>query len=176
MKSKIFAFIIPVSILWACGSSSNSNTELTIPESGYEFQLIQRKHIDLPSKERIVSFSIGDITRGHTTVTIEDGYRMVTQANLYPGSSTNFIINGKEYKAECVRLFNHKIGDDYGVFKVKKFIDHTANTKIQINDFIIKIRNSNVKFIRNGKEYTSAEAASHLKMKYEKMENDIYSL
>lgn len=173
-------FYIILLLLFSCQIKTNSvKNQLTLSKNGFEFQLFQRKSIKIPSKSDNVICAIDDITGGQTMLTISSNNHKVLHKSIEQNQIIDFSLYSQKYSIQCIKLVNILIGEDFGIFiiknssvKSKKSTDETE----KIKRLLFIIEKSNITFIRNGVEYDSNEAASHLRSKWEQSNGQITTL
>lgn len=183
-KSTLLLFSILLAILSSCSyigdDKKNVTNELKIPLNGFEFQLFQRTKIEIPSESGNVFCQIDDITNGQTYLRIYTKMEVLFEKSIREGETSLFQYKGK-YKIECSDLMNKLVGEDYGDFKISN-ISKTINSTLKIDEskqietLLFIIENSSIIFIRNGTEYSSKEAADHLRSKWEQSGRQIKTL
>jgi len=148
---------------------------IQIPDGGYSFKIHQRKQAELPSSEGGVYLNIGDITKGQVQVSIIGNQKVLLEKSISNGDINSFELDGIAYKLICTDLDNKLLGEDSMDFTIineggSPEID-ADKVKTDINYLLDQMSESNIIFIRNGKEHSGEEAASHLRMKLEKSNN-----
>jgi len=168
----LFIHFIACLLLIRCTPSSDVNDGPDIPGDGISFTLSQRT---TTTPVENLTVSIGDITRGKTFVSITFGGAVVLENFISEGEKIPFFASRKPFVLECRELDNQLIGDDTGTFLLKRGgTGSGANSEEQkIEALLQKIAASDVIFIRNGDEYPAAEAAEHLRSKYESAKDKI---
>lgn len=175
---KIFYILLPLIISCQVKTNSTKN-HLVLPKNGFEFQLFQRKSIKIPSKSDNIICGIDDITGGQTILTIRNNNHIILHKTIEKNQVIDFSLFSQKYYIQCLKLVNILIGEDFGFFIIKnenvkhpQSIDETDKIKTLL--FIIE--KSDVTFIRNGIEYDSKEASSHLRSKWEQSNRQITTL
>lgn len=156
---------------------------LKISPDGFEFQLYQRRSIELPSRQGGVLCNIDDITRGQVQLTITENNATVLACSIREGESVPFSFHGASYRVSCEEMVNKLIGDDYAFFRITRGQKAPVNSSAgsgdeskRIESFIQTIEASDVQFIRNGQHYSGREAAAHLRKKWEHQKEAITTL
>lgn len=168
-------YIVILTLFFSCGvdpsNNSNESELLTIPESGYDFQLYQRKEIKLSTNlghELVIG--IDDITNRQTILDVSLEDQVLYHKSVSEGDQITFSVGKENYILLCTDQVNFLIGEDEAFFSLRnsKYLDSpdVKNDQQKIEDFILSIESSNVTFIRNGIEHTSIEAADHLRSKW----------
>jgi hypothetical protein len=155
---------------------ANLPTELTVK---------QRTTTDVPGSGGGVRLTIDDITGGQVMTSLADkeGAVIFAPTSLEPGESAAFTLGDQTYTLTLDALENELVGDDSATFviadapadeeaadaeaakelataaeleneRIRQLIDHVAHLEGAV-------------FIRNGEEHTPAEAAEHLRQKWE---------
>ena len=170
---KNFLLLLPIFIA-ACTSTEKNDTPV-IPASGLPFTLAQRTSVTPVEHLKI---SIGDITHGRTNLRITFKEVLVVQQSVSEGTLIPFTLSGKEYMLICINLHNVLIGEDTGEFILRNNSYEPpstprANEEQKIEALLKTIETADIVFIRNGEEYTAAEAAAHLRKKYDSAKDRI---
>lgn len=147
--------------------------------------VVQRGSEPIPNLDDTVSIHIGDITKGRVLVEVvtSEGGILMPQAPMSTGSVRSFEYQGNGFALHLVELHNYLAGDDYAEFKIGRVtegdVSPSANdaglTEAAKIERLIKTVAAleGAVFIRNGKEYTPAEAAEHMRNKWEWKAKDI---
>lgn len=160
-------------------ASSEIKNKLQISKDGFKFQLMQRDQIEIPSDSNNVFCSIDDITGGQTHLLIRAGNEILIDSYIYEGDILKFAFNNEKYSIECRDLINNLIGEDYGNFKIVQLSNKSNAEKdesAQIEELLKKIETSRIIFIRNGTEYSSKEAAEHLRSKWRESKGKVKTM
>jgi hypothetical protein len=174
--------LLILSLIVGCNGNNNSieiKNKLQISEDGFKFQLYQRKQIEIPSDSGYVFCSIDDITGGQTHLEIRAGNEILIESYMYEGDILKFNYNGGKFSIECRDLINSLLGEDYGNFKIVQLSKKSKVEKdesAQIEQLLTKIETSGIIFIRNGTEYSSGEAAEHLRSKWDESEGKVKTI
>lgn len=141
-----------------------SPRKLTLPATGAAFTLVQRRSIEVPGTDGYLRVAIGDITDAQTLLTVAgaDGRSFVASQSVRTGAAIEFDLGEERYVLVVKRLRNLLIGDDYADFALVPAARFRAD---RVEDLLQKIAASAVTFVREGKDYTGAEAAEHLRQK-----------
>ena len=143
------------------------------PTTPAHVTIVQRGEQQLPGTNGAITARIGDITGGQVLLTIEDsaGQFLVNTVSMREGAAQSFTVGKGTFEIQLVELKNFLTSDDFAVFairqsgtalsepeKIKRLIDAIANAQ-------------GLTFIRNGSPHDPADAAAHLRRKYEAAKN-----
>lgn len=147
--------------------------------------IVQRRSELIPGMDGQLSIHIDDITRGKVLVKVvtADGDTLLPQGSMSLGAVRLFEFENDEYAIHLVELHNYLSGDDYGTFTVGVVAqdDTTPNadkvglTETQkIEHLIAAVEGlGDATFIRNGKSYSPADAADHMRSKWRWKKDEI---
>lgn len=143
---------------------------MLIPEKGFYFKLYQRDQIEIPSSKGSVVCFIDDITKGQTLITIRYEDEILMSKSIHQNEEIVFDFGKKQYQIACKQLENLLIGNDYGCFIIQSIPNITdVNSEIgKIEELLARIESADLIFIRNGKEYSSRDAAQHIRTKWKR--------
>jgi hypothetical protein len=145
----------------------------------------QRTTTGVPGSGGALNITIDDVTRGQVMLSLADkeGSPVLGPTSLSTGQSAEFKLGGRPYLATLEKLDNELVGDDAATFVISAPADSTdkqpevsaANAgsgedaeRVKIGRLIEHIGSlEGAVFIRNGTEHTPAEAAEHLRRKWE---------
>jgi hypothetical protein len=188
-------FIAAVLLVLGCPSKPESPAppQQPVPQAPkfaglpIEMTVKQRTTTSVPGSGGAVSLSVDDITSGQVMASLagKDGSVLLAPTSLVEGQSAQFKLGDKSYFLLLEALDNELVGDDSATFvfsdslpaeeplphepvgeddratdknleheKVKRLIEHVGALEGAV-------------FIRNGQEHTPAEAAEHLRRKWE---------
>lgn len=122
----------------------------------------------IPGFNGKLSLSIGDITRGSVTATVEakDGSAMAGPAPLRRGASVQFTSANATYLLKLVTLKDTLAGDDFATFSVSEISPEYLAEQEKIKQLIAAVEGlQDAVFIRNDAEYKAKDAADHLRRK-----------
>jgi len=140
-----------------------------------ELTISQRSTADVPGSRERLRLTIGDITRNQVIVSLADGAEVVLASlSMSPGDSAEFEFDAAKYRLTLQRLTNHLTRQDWATFtvgaadsvglteeqKIERLIEHVAGMQDAV-------------FIRNGTEHPAAEAAQHLRRKWQARADEI---
>ncbi|MDZ4759429.1 MAG: DUF5329 family protein [Bacteroidota bacterium] len=152
---------------------------LKIPPRGIDITLVQRHSIDIVGYGSNLHVKIDEITAKQTIITLQDS-QIILQQSIHEGDTFAFEFGGVGYIIECKKLINHLLDEDNGIFTITR---DSLNKKVavlsekeKIEKLLYTIAHSNFIFIRNGDEHKSADAASHLRSKWDYAKNDIHTV
>jgi uncharacterized protein DUF5329 len=173
-------FCVCLSIFFlSVGCGSEPQREATTPElveGPVRVKIIQRTTEPIPGTDDRVLIHIGDITGGQVSVRIDsaDGSILKPPGSMTAQQADVIEIDGQGYSVRIVELQNFPVGNDYAVFEIKKVDDAVFSEPEKIQALISAVEGLNdAVFIRNGKEYTPAEAAKHMRDKWRWKEDEI---
>ncbi len=132
-------------------------------------QIVQRNDRVIPGSDSQVVIHIDDITGGQveTTLKTHDNVLLIAPVSVRLNDSFPFAYRGQKYLLTLVKLKNYLVGQDYAVFSISKHKEGQRSTEHnKIDKLIQAIAMSKVRFIRNDREYSALEGASHLKRKW----------
>jgi len=140
--------------------------------------MFQRTEKVIPSNREEVILKLGDITQGQVLYRLFIDEETILKGSFSAGDTVKFQYNKQWYTIECQRLLNKAIGNDIGFFKITndQYLEGEINLleeQEKIESLIFIVEQSEITFIRNGDEHTSKEAADHLRMKLEKLGEEI---
>lgn len=179
MKTILPLYLFSLLLLSCSQDQPKAKNKLNISNEGFEFVLFQRKEIELPSDSGNVFCYIDDITGGQTQLKIRAGEKVILDDYFTDGKKVEFNFNDGKYFIECKELINKLLGEDYGRFKVlnrSMKVKNSVNETAQIEKLLDKIESSQIIFIRNGTEYSSQEAADHLRSKWMEAKDEVKTL
>lgn len=111
---------------------------------------------------------VGEIRSGQVNVTIEDinGRRLLDNVSMRQGDRAVFALPSMSVDLRLTRLHNQLVGDDYAVFELAASA-WVLLEEVKIVRLIATLADAppELQFIRNGKAYRGADAATHLKRK-----------
>ncbi len=144
-----------------------------------DISIIQRRSIDIAGFRMNMHLKIDDITAGQTILCIEDS-NIILQQSVHEGDAHNFKFDGVPYTIKCKKLINHFLDEDNAIFTIIKDSSTKESTTLteeeKIEKLLYIIAHTNLIFIRNGDEHKPAEAASHLRSKWDYAKNDIHTV
>ncbi len=132
----------------------------------------QRSQTSIPGSDLVLS--IDDITRGQvqaSVLAIKDV--LVQPAYLKPGEKREFDYQERKYELTLVELKNALVGEDFATFRLSEAAAPVAPAAVKILSEMEKVDRliatveslEGATFLRNGGEYTPAQAARHLRDK-----------
>lgn len=153
-----------------------SEAAIKLSDAGLEFEIDQRSTSPIPGSDEEVLITIGDITRGRVEASLawSDGEPILGPRFYKEGDRVDFTLKDFSFQLSFIDLNNQIIGTDTLVLRLSQIAREPAQTsqpltedgKIQRLIEIIE-HQAGLIFIRNGKEYKGAEAATHLQKKWE---------
>jgi hypothetical protein len=173
---KFGTLFILILLLIGCSSEEKSVNQLLLPKTGFEFQLVQRTQIAIPSIDGNVICSINDITGGQTQIVIKENDHILLAESIMEMEPINFNFNDFSYTITCKLMVNKLIGDDFANFELVENIHPKKAVKDETKEIEVllkKIESSDIIFVRNGTEHSPSEAADHLRSKWKQSEGAI---
>jgi hypothetical protein len=159
-------------IVIGCQSNRDAveDSRLIIPDTGFSFKLHQRDKIEIPSTVGSVICQIDDITMGQTLLTISCGDMILLDKSIHANETLFFKFGPNQYQVNCEHIENLLIGNDYGYFKIQSLSNtlESASEIEKIEALLSRIEKAELVFIRNGEEYSSRDAAEHLRSKWKR--------
>ncbi len=138
-------------------------------------RVAQRTTTPIPGSKGALVLTIDDITRGQvmTSLAKEDGAPLLGATSMKAGQSTSFALGSDQYRLTLAKLDNALIGQDYASFEIDLLsAGMSEDEKIdRLIDLVGALRGAT--FLRNGSEYSAADAASHLRTKRKAAGDDI---
>jgi hypothetical protein len=191
-------FVVAVLLVLGCPQKQETPAPLQQPappgpvltDLPIEVTVKQRTTMAVPGSDEALSVTIDDITRGQVIVSLaeKDGNVVLAPKSLAEGASATFKLGGKAYSMTLSELDNEVVGEDSArlVFSDTLPADgsstsdsagraaNAASERDKIERLIDQVGTlQNATFIRNGEEHTPAEAAEHLRRKWEAAGNEI---
>lgn len=185
MKNISFLLILLTGFIFT--SCSPEGLDITDDE---EIRITQRGSITIKGSDGDVDVILGDITMGKMSVKIKsiEEDKVYLKTNLSSGEDAVFQYTEEYYYRIKINSFEeHILHDDIAFISFHKVsvekgkaeapeITKNKETKIsgdEIRNYFDKIKNSNLKFIRNGEIFEDTSMASHLETKYMLNKEDI---
>lgn len=179
MRNIWLVFVMAVIFIFSC--SGEKKNGLKLEDGKKEIQLVQRHSAEVEGYNRNLYLHIDDITGGSTFLTVKDGNNFLVEENISEGQMLDFEFDGCKYVIECTSQNNVLIGEDDATFLIREPTEeernrtgYTEEEKIEL--LLEKVAASYVTFIRNGNEYPPAEAADHLRMKWNNARDKVKTL
>ncbi len=171
----IFTHAIVGVVLGCSQAPPNKSTEapvLQIPDGGARFTQRQRTTQALPGSNEQLLLTIDDITRGQVMASIstDHGTIVLSTISLLPDTSVDLTLGRESYTLTLESLRNELLGEDYAVFHLAEGSLSTSDlSEAQRIELLIAFVEDleGAMFVRNGKEYAAAEAAQHLRDKWD---------
>jgi hypothetical protein len=141
-----------------------------------EVTVKQRSTTAIPGTDEAIRVTIDDITANQVraSLSLKDGTAVLADRSLVPGDAAAFEFGGASYRLKLKQLNNALIGEDFATFLVQPAALAFKSEKEKIEHLIQEIAGlKDAKFIRNGKEHTAEEAATHLRQKLTAVEKEI---
>jgi hypothetical protein len=126
----------------------------------------QRSTKSVPGTQDALLITADDITRGQVLITLvgKDGTSLFGPLSMRPGVLKSFQFADATYSVKIDEMHNALIGDDFVSVIIADPTTHTEDEKIELLIAAIEDLKGAV-FLRNSREYTTTEAATHLRRK-----------
>ena len=140
--------------------------QLNLPNDYAAFDVYQRGSMPIPGTGGYLRLHLGDITAGQVIVRLltAEGEVVVDSTSVRAGEQIAFNLGENRYVVTVERLVNKLIGGDFGLFAVSQ---SGRSERARILRLIEYIEGADIGFVREGQTYTAAEAAQHLRTKFE---------
>jgi hypothetical protein len=158
-----------------------------------EMTVKQRTTTPVPGSEEALSVTIDDVTRGQVMVSLagKDGNVVLGPTSLAEGKSAKFKLGEKSYSVTLSELDNELVGEDSARLVFSDSLpaegastgdsasraagtEDAASERDKVDQLIEHVGAlQGAVFIRNGEEHTPAEAAEHLRRKWEAAGDEI---
>jgi hypothetical protein len=138
----------------------------------------QRSTTVVPGSGDALVLTVDDITGGQVIASLatSSGDTVLPSRSLTPDDTVPFKIGSSSYSLTLKQLNNALIGEDFATFIVSTSSDGGLTEKEKIERLIGAVAElKDAKFIRNGEEYSAAEAADHLSRKWRAAGGEIKS-
>jgi hypothetical protein len=166
--------LFAIVLLVGCDSSSESTTptptesviHLDVP---LELTVQQRTTTVIRGSENRLSLTIDDITGNQVMVSLgtDTGETPIPMRSMSPGGHRNFEYAGTHYVLTLEELVNALIGEDTARFTITASSGDGLDEQAKIEQLIEAVANlEGATFIRNETEHSAAEAAEHLRTKW----------
>jgi hypothetical protein len=111
-----------------------------------------------------LSLELGDVTHGQVHVTLRNAERqtLIDTTAVRRGDSLTFQHGGEEYVLYVRELVNVLIGEDWAELDISRMAPAELGG---LERLLARIEAADVRFIREGREYSGREAAQHLRQK-----------
>ena len=194
-------FVVAVLLVLGCPKQQETPAPLQQPPSTaprlvdlpIKMTVKQRTTTAVPGSEEALSVTIDDVTRGQVMISLadEDGNVVLAPTSLAEGKSANFKLGEKSYSLTLSELDNELVGEDSARLVLSDILpadgsstSDSANQDAPVADAVSerdKIEQlinhvgalQGAVFIRNGEEYKPAEAAAHLRRKWQAAGDEI---
>jgi hypothetical protein len=152
-----------------------SPRRLDLPAAGTKTTLKQRTRAEVVGTGGYLRVAIGDITHGQTLLSVSGADRraIVEQRSMRAGDHVDVDLGEGRYVLRVEQLHNLLIGDDHAVLAL---LPAETFERDRIESLLRRIAAAQVTFVREGKDYTPAEAAAHLRRKYEAAKDKVTTL
>jgi hypothetical protein len=147
-----------------------------ISEIPFGFIVPQRTTNEVPNSNGVLLLTVGDITGGQVMVSMatKRGTVVLPTRSMRIDDSVNFKFEDTEYALDLQLFQNSWFSQDRVTFWFSNTSSDGSDEQERIERLISAVENLNdAKFIRNGSEYSAAEAADHLRSKLEAAGNEI---
>lgn len=149
---------------------------IELPAGGVTMKVVQRTAAALPGSHDRVRVELGDITGGKVALSLArtDGSGVLAHRSVGQGDVVPFRLDGFGYRLVVARMENLLVGDDWVELRIDADDSAAApaapaiDQHARIEGLLAALAASHVVFIRNGSEHSPAEAADHLRSKWER--------
>jgi len=143
----------------------------TLPERSFT-RLRQRAEVRLPTENPLIVVSVGDVTRGRVSTTISsvDGGTIAGPRSLGTNDSLDFEFHGRAHALRIVALENSLLGEDFVQLEITGAAQGAPSGQPgqTIEALIDRVaRLTGIEFIRNGTVHAPADAAEHMRRKWQ---------
>jgi hypothetical protein len=171
---KAGVFLLCIVLLTGCNSSNEPTTSPSeVPairlEVPLELKVEQRTTTIVPGSENRLSLTIDDITGNQVMVSLgtDTGATPIPMRSMSPREQRAFEYAGEQYLLTLEELDNALIGEDTARFSIAVPGESSLSEQAKIEQLIEAVAEfEGATFIRNGTEHTAAEAAEHLRTKW----------
>lgn len=146
---------------------------IEVPAAGALVRVVQRSRAALPGSHDRVEVALGDITGGRVHLVVSRaGEAPLATADAGQGDVVRFTLEGHGYALAVETMRNVLVGDDWVELRLTADAPQAApaspvvDERARIEGLLAVVRGSGIVFIRNGREHTAEEAASHLRDKW----------
>jgi hypothetical protein len=173
---------VGLGLVLACGGPTGAATvgapavqatppPIDVPAQGAVVRVGQRSRAALPGSHDRVEVALGDITGGRVRVVVSRvgaGEATLATADAGQGDAVRFTLEGHGYALHVETLRNALVGDDWAELRLTADEPAAADTPVvderaRIEALLAVVRGSGIVFLRNGREHTAEEAATHLR-------------
>jgi hypothetical protein len=185
LKSMLVVAIIIALIIagWAIQFRETRKTSTTAPTFNLtnlpaEMTVKQRSTTAVPGSDGALVLTVDDITRGQVMASLatSSGDTVLSSRSMSPDDAVPFKISAFAYSLKLKQLNNALIGEDFATFIVSTASDAGLTEEEKTERLIGAVAElQDAKFIRNGEEYSAAEAADHLRRKWRAAGGEIKS-
>lgn len=149
-----------------------SPRRLALPEAGVQLKLAQRRTTTVEHTDGYLSVSLSDIKGAATNLSVHgaDGRTLVQATPVRQNDEVEFDLGDERYAVQVERLHNSLFGEDSATIRV---ISAARRQRDAIDALLQHIATAEVKFVREGSPYTGAEAAVHLRRKYDAVRDQV---
>ncbi|MDP7254938.1 MAG: DUF5329 family protein [Planctomycetota bacterium] len=138
--------------------------EIEIRNPPLTVTVLQRRSGSLPGSNDYLMARLGDITAGQVMVSLHtaEGKSIIPATSLQQGQEVPFRFGGQAYSLVLKELVNVIFGTDWAKLEVLRM---RVSERSKIERILKHTETAKIEFIRDGKKYTSAEGAEHLRKK-----------
>lgn len=169
----VVVLLLPIALLIGCSSdeiaapaTAKPAIHLSVP---IELSIKQRTTTAVPGSGGRLSLTIDDITRNQVMVSLaaDTGEAILPTRSMKPQDSVAFEFAGQQYSLNLEKLDNILIGEDAAKFSISGPGEGSFSEVGKIEQLIEAVaRLKGATFIRNDTEHSAAEAAEHLRTKW----------
>ena len=138
---------------------------LELAERASKFHVPQRSSKSVPGSRGYLRVTLDDITAGQVLLTLStaENDTLIASTSVEEAQVLSFAFGGRDYMLRVKRLVNLLMGDDFARLEG---VDANADVDAQISALLAIVAAADITFIRNGEAHPAAEAAEHLRKKY----------
>lgn len=140
--------------------------------AGGAFTVVQRKNAVVPGSRGWLLVQIDDITGAQTLLEVKtaDGRTLVERRSVGVRDQIPVELRSGKYVIVCKRLVNFLIGDDFAELEVVPAPDLRPDPVALL---LHRIAKADLTFVREGRDYTGAIAAAHLRLKLDTLGREV---
>lgn len=182
VRAYLFAWLLGL-LVFGCSRASPQAKDVP-PSAAFarlpvRFTAQQRTTVAVPESNVSILLTTSDITHGRVEISIstDAGESVLSPRYLRERDAATFLLRGARYNISARKLVNCLIGDDHAEFEITEAGDSAIDEASRIESFLARIAAlSDVRFIRNGNAHSAADAATHLRRKWDSQRDRISSL
>lgn len=177
VPARMIVLLLAAALTVACSrkpAAATAPAPPKLPGLPVEMTVKQRTTTAVPGSDGAVQLTVDDIARGQVMVSLagRNGGVLLGQTSLERGKSAAFIIDGENYALTLKDLNKALIGEDSATLTISQGPE-TLTESAKIERLLAHISSmEGATFIRNGSEYKPADAAAHLRRKWNAADDD----